>query len=126
MDKFKENLITIVWAFKLAMRINARIFIMWSTISIILSILPAIALHFNREAVAILSEFIFTGQGSFDDILPAIIALGVILVTIGLSRRINGDFLNMQLHDMYYYGFQEFYMTTVQDIELKTLMDKKY
>lgn len=126
MGKIKENVVTIFWAFRLGMRVNARVFIIWSGISILLSILPAVVLHFNREAVAILSAFIATGVGGFEDVLPAILVLGGILLAIGLSRRINADFLNMQLHDVYYYGFQEFYMTTVQDIELKTLMDKKY
>jgi len=126
MNKLKELFITIGWAYKLTMKINARVYLGWAFISILLSILPAIALHFNREAVAILSSFISIGQGSFDNVFPAIIALGVVLTAIGLSRRINADFLNMQLHDTYYFGFLEFYMDTVQDIELKTLMDKKY
>ncbi|MCL1843276.1 MAG: ABC transporter ATP-binding protein/permease [Defluviitaleaceae bacterium] len=126
MSKIKDNITSIVWAFRLAMSINARVFIIWSSISILLAILPAVALHFNREAVAILSNFITTRQGGFEDVLPAVLTLGAVLTAIGLSRRINADFLNMQLHDMYYYGFQEFYMTTVQDIELKTFMDKEY
>ena len=126
MQKLNENIASIIWAFKLAMNINAKVFIVWGTISIILSVLPAVALHFNRETVAILSNFISSGVGSFDDVVPAIIALGVVLTAIGLSRRVNADFLNMQLHDVYYFGFLDFYMTTVQDIELKTLMDKKY
>jgi len=124
--KLRENTAAIIWAMKLAMRINAKIFLGWSFISIMLSILPAIALFYNREAVSILSNFIASGYGEFADVLPSILVLGVILTVIGLSRRVNKDFLNMQLHDTYYFGFQEFYMDTVQDIELKTLMDKKY
>lgn len=126
MKKIKNNLLSIAWAFKLAKGINIRIYLWWCFISIALAILPAVALHFNREALYVISNFISSGYGSFDDVVPSIVALGVILTAIGLSNRINKDFLNMQMHDVYYFGFLEFYMDTVQDIELKTLMDKKY
>ncbi|MCL2372610.1 MAG: ABC transporter ATP-binding protein/permease [Defluviitaleaceae bacterium] len=126
MQKLKDNFLSIKWAFKLARRINIRVYLWWSSISILLAVLPAVSLHFNREALAVLSGFVATGQGSFGDVLPSIVALGVILTAIGLSNRVNGDFLNMQMHDTYYFGFLEFYMDTVQDVELKTLMDKRY
>ena len=126
MSKLKDSFMTIGWSIKLGVSINARILIMWSTISILLSILPAIALYYNREVVSILSNFLSSGQGAFYEVIPSIVVLGIILTVIGLSRRVNRDFLYLLMYDAYYFGFQEYMMDSVQEIELKTLMDKEY
>jgi ATP-binding cassette subfamily B protein len=126
MKKVSENLLAIGWALKLACRINTKILFGWGLFSILLSILPAIALFYNREAVSILSNFIASGQGGFQDVVPSIATLGIILTAVGLSSRINGDFLYFVMYDAYYFGFEEYMMDTVQRIELKTLMDKEY
>ena len=126
MKKLKENLLAIGWSFKLAFRINAGVFLGWGSLSVALAILPAVALQYNRRAVSILSAFLLTGAGSFSDVLPAILALGVILTVIGLSRRINGNFLYFIMYDAYYFGLEEYMMDIVQRIEMKTLMDKAF
>jgi ABC-type bacteriocin/lantibiotic exporter with double-glycine peptidase domain len=126
MKKIIDNLFAIGWAVKLACSINAKILFGWGLFSIILAALPAVALFYNREAVSIISDFIINGQGNFTDVVPSIAALGVILTAIGLSSRINGDFLYFVMYDAYYFGFEEYMMDTVQRIELKTLMDKEY
>ena len=126
MSKLKDSILTIGWSLKLAFNIKASVLIVWGTISILLAVLPAIALYYNREAVSILSYFLTSGHGGFADIVPSIVTLGVILTTIGLSRRINRDFLYLLMYDAYYFGFQEYMMDSVQEIELKTLMDKEY
>jgi len=126
MRNLKDNFLAIGWAVKLAFNINAKLLIVWGTFSILLAVLPAVALNYNRQAVSIISNFISSGQGSFGDVLPSIMTLGVILTAIGLSRRINRDFLYLIMYDAYYFGFQEYMMDSVQEIELKTLMDKDY
>lgn len=126
MNKIKENFAAIGWAVELAIDINAKIFLSWIFLSMALSILPAIALHFNREAVFIISSFLSTGKGSFNDVVPSITALGIILITVGFSQRINKNFLEMLMHNTYYFGFQEYLMDKISKIELKTLMDKRY
>lgn len=126
MKKLKENILTIGWSLKLAMRINAAVFLWWGTLSVLLALLPAVALLYNRQTVSILSDFLLSGNGSFTDILPAIITLGAILTAIGLSKRINGNFLYFLMYDAYYFGLEEYMMDVVQRIEIKTLMDKKY
>lgn len=126
MKKIKENLLTIVWSIKLALKINAEVFLLWGILSLLLSVLPAISLSYNRQTISILSDFLSTGNGSFHDVLPSILALGVVLTMIGLSKRINGNFLYFIMYDSYYFGLEEHYMDVVQRIEIKTLMDKKY
>ena len=126
MTKIKETIITIGWAIKLALHIDAKILLGWGTFSVLLAILPAIALHFNRQAVSILSGFLISGQGEFSDVLPSILALGLILTAVGLSRRVNASFLYFIMYDAYYFGLEEYMMDAVQRIEIKTIMDKKY
>lgn len=126
MKKIKENLLTIGWSLKLALRINAKVFLLWGTLSILLAVLPAVALYFNRQTVSVLSTFLLTGQGQFLDVLPPVIFLGAVLTATGLSKRINGNFLYFIMYDSYYFGLEEHMMDVVRRIEIKTLMDKKY
>jgi len=126
MKKTVENLLTIGWAIKLGIKINARIFIFWSVLGVSLSILPAVALFYNREAVSILSDFLARGEGSFQDILPSLISLGIVLTAIGVSRRITGNFLYIVMYDAYYHGMQEYLMDVANSIELRNLMHKKF
>ena len=119
-------MLTIGWSIKLAMSINAGVFLFWGILSILIALLPAVALYYNRQTVSILSVFLLSGKGSFTDILPSIITLGIILTAIGLSKRINGNFLYFIMYDAYYFGLEEYLMDVVQHIEIKTLMDKKY
>lgn len=126
MNKTKENFLTIAWAIRLALRIDARLFLLWGTLSMVLAILPAVALHYNREAVSILSGFLVSGSGHFQDVVPSLVALGTVLTAVGLSKRINGNFLYFIMYDSYYFGLEEYMMDMVGRIEMKTLMDKKY
>lgn len=126
MKKIKENFLTIGWAIRLALRINAHLFLIWGTLSVFLALLPAVALNYNRQAVSILSSFLVSGNGSFQDVVPSIIALGVVLTAVGLSKRINGNFLYFIMYDSYYFGLEEHMMDVVSRIEIKTLMDKRY
>ncbi len=126
MKRIIENLVSIGWAVKMALRINARIFLGWGLCSILLSLLPAVALSYNKQTVSILSDFLLSGQGSFQDVLPSIVILGLILTVIGISKRINGNFLYFIMYDAYYFGLENYMMDVVRNIEIKTLMDKQY
>ena len=126
MKRLKEYIITIGWSLKIALRVNAKIFIGWGAFSTLLAILPAVALNYNRQAISIISDYLLSGSGGFEDVLPSIIVLGAILTAIGLSKRINANFLYFVMYDAYYFGFEEYLMDFVQEIEIKTLMDKNY
>ena len=116
MSKTKEYFISIGWSIKLALSINAGIFLGWGLFSVLLAILPAAALNYNRQTISIISAFLISGQGSFQDVLPSIIALGVILTAVGLSKRINGNFLYFIMYDAYYFGLEEYMMDVFQRI----------
>ena len=126
MKKWKQQLEVVLWAIRLAVQINGKVLFLWLSISIIAAILPAVSLHFNRASAAILSAFLTTGQGEFSDIVPSLVGLGVTMVLIGASNRINQGFLYLVMYDDYYLGLAEYLMDHVQKVELKTLMDKDY
>ncbi len=125
-NNIKERFLTIIWALKLALKIDAKLLIIWGTLSTALSILPAVALHFNRQSVSVLSNFISTGNGDFIDVLPFVLTLGIVLTIVGISKRITGDFLYFIMYDSYYFGLEEHYMNLISNLEIKTIMDKKY
>lgn len=126
MKRLKEQWKIVSWAFHLAVQINGKVLALWLTIGAVIAVLPAISLRFNREAVAVLSAFLTTGQGVFSDIVPSILALGVTMILIGLSSRVNQGMLYLVMYDDYYLGFSEYLMDFVQTVELKTLMSKDY
>jgi len=126
MKDFRQNLISIGWAVKLALKINPGIFVFWGLLATVLAILPAIALSFNRQAVSIISSFLSTGYGEFSDVVPSIVILGGILIVVGVSRRITGNFLYFIMFDAYYHGLQEYFMDIIRHIEIKTMMKKEY
>ena len=124
MKKIKEQLTVIWWAIKVACHISPRSFFFWVSFSAILAVLPSIALSCNRGVVAILTDYLMTGQGSFGDIVKPLCILGLILILQGLSNRINGGFLYVVMYDDFYFGLQEYYMDSIQKVDMKTLMDK--
>ncbi len=125
-NKLKERLKTIIWSVKLACRINTSTFIFWILVTTAVSLLPAIALYFNRSAVSTISTFLLTGSGSFANTWPEILKLGIVLVLLGVSKRINNDLLYSVMYDKYYFGMEEEMMDCVRQVELKTLLGKEY
>lgn len=126
MKKVKENLKVLWWSIRLAYQISPRTFLFWLFFSILLAVLPSIALIYNRNAVSILTEFLATGQGNFSDIVKPLCILGVILILTGFSQRINGGFLYVMMYDDFYFGVQEYYMDCIQKVDIRTLMDKEF
>lgn len=126
MKKQKENLAVLLWAVRLAYRISSKFFLFWIFFGLLLALLPLASLACNRRAVAVLSEYLASGQGSFGDIVPVLLGLGLLMVLIGLSRRINGEFLYVQMYDNYYFGMQEYMSDRIQKTDIKTLMDKNF
>ena len=124
--KIKQDIHTMIWAINIACKINVWILIGCCLVSVILALLPAIALYYNKEVVFILSQYIATGNGAYSDTFFALGRLAIMLIVIGITQRINGSFLDARMYNAYYFGFQEYLMDGISDIELKTLMDKKY
>lgn len=113
---------TIQWALKLAWKLDHTVLLIWLLLSIGLSILPAISLYFYKEIVTMLSNFVSYGTGGFSDIVSAIIVLGIILMLIGLSARVNSDLIYMIIYDSYYIGMQQTLMDSLQKVEMTDLL----
>lgn len=118
----REKIKTIGWATEIAWQIDKRMLLMWLTLSVGISVMPAVALGYNREVISRISEFVVNGTGSFADVVPTIVILGLIMTVIGLSARINGDLIYMMMYDSYYIGMEELLMDSIQKVEMTDLM----
>lgn len=124
--KYFEKLKSIQWAFKLAWEIDRRMLLLWMTLSIGVSVLPAISLIFQNRIVDMLSRFLAgEAQIAFPLIVPQILAFGVTMILIGVSARVNSDLIYMMMYDSYYLGMEELLMDHLQKIEIKDLLKRE-
>ncbi len=119
----KQKLKAIGWAFSLAWRFNKTILIFWSLLVSAISILPAVALQYNKAIITELNTFLSTGAGTFNDLLPVIIMFGIITALIGLSNRLNVEFVYSIMYDTYYFSVQCF---TMEELLKKDMKDEYY
>ena len=110
------------WAFSAAWGIDNKLLVAVFAVAVVLSVLPAISLQFNREAIAQLSNFIAYGEGSFAETLPALVAYGVLLAFIGLSTRVNTDYIATIMNNRYTYGMQERLMEVINRFDTLELL----
>lgn len=87
----KNKIKAMGWAFSLAWSFNKLLLITWFFLISMVSVLPAIALSYNKEIIAALNNYISAGSGSFNEILPTTLVFGIITTLIGLSNRLNTD-----------------------------------
>lgn len=90
----------------------------------LVSLLPAIALLYNKAIINALDIYIQTGQGTFDAIMPQIIVFGVLTALSGLSNRLNEEFIYSIMFDSYYFGMEEVLMDSVQAYTMEEWMQK--
>lgn len=122
----KHSFTVLLWSIKLAFHISPVMLVFWLILGGLLALLPSAALFYNRQAVAVLSDFLATGQGSFEDIVTPLVTLGILLIANGLSKRVNGDLLYAVMYDRYYFGMQEYLMDCIRKVDMKTLLDKEF
>ena len=115
---------TLIWSFRMALRINKTMLIVWLALSVALSLLPAVALSFNRQIIADISAFISTGQGSFSDVAQPILFLGLIMVVTGLSARYSGEYAANIMQDTYMLGMDEHIINCVNSLQMKDYLRK--
>ena len=120
----KNKLKAIGWAFSLAWKVDKAVLIIWCLLISVVSVLPAIALSYNKAIITALNEFISTDSGTFDAILPTIIIFGIITALIGLSNRLNVEFIYSVMYNKYYFGMAELLMDSVQDFSMEELLKK--
>ncbi len=115
---------SIAWALRTALSINAPLLIAVFALVAALSVLPAISLIFNRDAIEQLSTYLAGGGGSFEQVVPSLVAYGLILALITISSRVNTDFLANLTDNVYAYGMQERLMTAIHEADMLELMRK--
>jgi ATP-binding cassette subfamily B protein len=118
---FRSRIATVAWAIKTAWRINRTLLLIMFILVAALAVLPAVSLGFNREVIEQLSNFITTGTGSFEEVLPALLKFGLILAVIGLSQRVNIDFIRTMMDSVYRYGTQELLMDSIHRFPIAEL-----
>jgi ATP-binding cassette subfamily B protein len=119
-----QKLRTAAWGFKLAWGFDKRAMLLWLFICSVLAVLPAVALRFNRQTLSILSGFLSGGAYEYADAVRPIVGLGLLMIAIGLSARVNAQFLRMMTYDAYFAGMGKYVMERVQDIEMADLLRK--
>lgn len=120
----REKLKIAKWSFQQAWKMDKTILLIWFSLSALLSLLPAVSLIFNQKIINALSNFVSTGSGTFDMVLPYIITLGVVMIAIGLSSRINRDLIYLVMYDSYYLGIQELIIEYTKRVDIETLQNK--
>ena len=113
------------WAFKLAWKFNKKMLIGWSILVSVIAMLPAVALSYHRAIITELNAFLTTGTGVFEDILSIIIIFGIITALIGLSNRLNVEFIYSIMYDTYYFGMAELLSDGVQKYSFEELLKKE-
>ena len=124
-SKLSEKLAAIQWGLKLAWKIDKRMLFLWGGLSVLLAVLPSIALIFNQRSLEILSGFLAGQPYVFADVVPAILSLGILLTLVGLSARVNNDLIYMMMFDSYYFGMEEVLTDAIQRIQLEDLLKKE-
>ncbi|MDR0936954.1 MAG: ABC transporter ATP-binding protein/permease [Oscillospiraceae bacterium] len=119
-----QKLKTIRWAFKIAWDIDHWTMLLWFAVCGALAVLPAVALQFNKQTLSVISGFLSGGAYTYADVVKPIVGLGLLMIAIGLSARVNSQFVRMMTYDSYFGGMYAYIMERVQDIEMKDLLRK--
>jgi ATP-binding cassette subfamily B protein len=119
-----DKLRTMMWGFKLAWSFDKRTLLLWYILSAVIAVLPAIALRFNRQSLSVISGFISGQPFIYADAVPAIVALGALMIAIGLSSRVNTGLLSMVMYDSFFAGMAAHIMDNVQNIKMTDLLRK--
>lgn len=117
-----ERLRTIAWALGSAWRIDKAMLVAVFAVAAALSVLPAVSLGFYKDIIAQISAFVAVGAGSFEEVLPALLAYAVLLALIGLSTRINTDFIAAIMDMRFTYGMQERLMEVINRFDVLELL----
>lgn len=114
-----------LWSFRLAWKLDKKMLISCFGLNAVLSLLPAVILHYNQQIIAEMTAFANLGKGTFHDIVGTIVIMGLFMTVSGLSNRVNRDLLYMLMYDSYYIGMQETLMEKIQKIPYKVLKQIK-
>ncbi len=120
-----DRLRTIAWGFRIAWNIDKWTMLLWFVVCSALAVLPAIALQFNKQTLSILSGFLSGGAHTYAEAVKPIVSLGLLMIAIGLSARVNSQFVRMMTYDSYFAGMYEYIMEHIKNIEMTDLLKKE-
>ena len=118
--RIRKSVQTMAWAIKIALSINTKTFICWFALTGLLSVLPALSLGMLQR---ILTNLSLPGA-NMHAVFLEIGVLGIIMIVVGLSSRLNTDLLYMVMYDSYYLGMMERIIDFTQMVDIEQLMDK--
>lgn len=124
LQRVRQNIQTLGWAFSIAWKIDHKVLLIWYGVSILLSILPALALQYQEKIIMFISAYLSFGSGAFNQAIPTILTFGLILVAIGLSTRVNKDLIYLIMYDSYYVGMQSMIIEHARYVDIESLQDK--
>lgn len=113
------------WAFGLAWYLDKKLLILCCVILSAVSVLPAVALAYRQDILAALNTFLETGEGNMEAVFPTILLLGIVTALIGISNRLNTEFVYSIMFDSYYFGMEEILMDCVQSYSMEELLQKE-
>ena len=128
MEKKKDKISrfkTIAWGLKIAWNIDKFTMLLWFVLCGALAVLPAVALIFNKQTLSIINGFLSGGAFTYADAVRPIVSLGLLMIAIGLSARVNNQFVRMMLYDSYFVGMHEYTMEKMQHVEMTDLLKKE-
>lgn len=111
-----------LWALESAWQIDRAMLVAVFAAATALSVLPAVSLGFYKDVIARISAFVATGSGTFEEVLPSLLAYAVLLALIGLSSRVNTDFIAAIMDMRFTYGMQERLMEVINRFDVLELL----
>lgn len=124
LERITAKLKSLIWAIKIAWKIDKQKLLVWFGLGGILAILPSISIFFNKQLLAYLSCFADGSKGIFSEIIPSLFGYGIIMSFIAISARVNNDLIYMMMYDSYYLGMLETAMDKIPEIKMETLLEK--
>jgi len=121
---FSEKMKALGWAFQIAWRLDKKPLFLWFGLNIMLSVLPAIALNYNREIISKITDFLAFENGTFSEVIALIIVFGILMTFQGLANRVNHDLIYMAMYDTYHIGMQDILMDYFQRVPMMELLKR--
>lgn len=121
----KKKLKVIKWAINLAYVISSKTIIISFILIIALSIFPVLALKLNQIIISQLVDYISFKKINIKEIYINIVYLGIVFSIIGVSTKINSEFLYIVLYEKYYLGMQKLLMDSINELKFDNFLNKE-
>ena len=120
-----EKLRAVAWAVLCAWEIDKGLILFWGIISIVTALLPSLVVLMSQRIVQLLSQYISTGKNVYYDIFIMVLLRGCTMLLLGLSSRLNSDYIYIKIYDAYYIGMQELLIDNINKLSPEDLLEKE-